>query len=186
LPTAEVELISAAGVVRIKFDPSVTSTAITETLLEGSLIKAAFVVRSLDGSIFVDAHLSESVAARTFTQTNPTRVSVELQPIPGEAPEFPMVGTTVVVTGPSSRSVEYPIIVTGYARTFEANVIGRVSSATDAGSEAVTTAADYLQMWGEFRLEISAGPGGDITIFVGEDSPIDGEPIGVEFMVSSG
>ena len=186
LPLAEVELIAGAGILRIKFDPSVTSTAITDSILEGSLIERTYVVRSLDGSIFVDAHLAASVAARTFAQRNPTRVAVELRPFDAEPSGFPLIGETIVVTGPATKSVEYPIVVTGYARTFEANVIGRLFSSAGAETEAVTTAADYLTTWGEFRLELTEGPGGDVTIFVGEDSPVDGTPIGVEFMVSSG
>lgn len=186
LPIAEVELIADSGILRIKFDGVVTSSAITDSVLEGSLVERAYVVRSLDGSIFVDAHLSAAVAARTFTRQNPARVVVELQPIDAPAAEFPHVGGLVIVTGPTSLSVEYPIVVTGYARTFEANVIARLFSESGSEAEARTTAADYLQMWGEYRLEIADGPGGDVTIFVGEDSAKDGTPVGVEFVVSAG
>ena len=186
LPIAQVELIANSGIVRIKFDASVASSAVTDSILEGSLVDRAYVVRSLDGSIFVDAHLSRAVAARTFVRQNPARVAVELQPFDAPAAEFPHVGGLVVVTGPTALSVEYPIMVTGYARTFEANVIARLFSESGTETEVFTTAAEYVQMWGEYRLEIVDGPGGDVTIFVGEDSPLDGTPQGVEFVVSAG
>jgi hypothetical protein len=186
LPLTEVELIADAGVIRFTLPASVTRSAITDSVLEGTLIERAYVVRSETGGIFIDAHLSAEAAARTFVQRNPARIGVEVLARDGEAPEFPKVGGLVVVTGPNAGSVEYPIIVTGYARTFEANVIARLFSDTGTETEVFTTAADYLDLWGAFTLTIETGPGGDVTIFVGEDSAIDGSPLGVEFMVSAG
>ncbi len=186
LPSAEVELIAASGIVRIKFDPLVGVSAITDSILEGDLVDRAYVVRSLDGSIFVDAHLRGAVAARTFTRQNPARVAVELQPIDAAGPLFPLRGGLVVVTGPTVGSLEYPIEITGYARTFEGTVLARVLTETGTETEVFTTAADSVQLWGEFSLVIEDGPGGDITIFVGEESPVDGSESGVEVEVSAG
>ena len=187
LPVAEVELIAASGVIRITFASSVTHSAITDSILEGTLIERAYVVRALDGSIFVDAHLSAAVAARTFVRQDPARVAVEVQPIASQPAAFPRVGGLVVVTGPTAGSIEYPITLTGYSRTFEANVIARLCCDTSGGvTQVATTAADYLELWGEFSITIDDGPGGDVTIFVGEDSPEDGTPIGVDFMFSAG
>ena len=188
LPVAEVELIAASGVIRITFAPTVTHSAITDSILEGNLIERAYVVRGLDGSIFVDAHLSVGVAARTFVRQNPLRVAVEVQAAAVDPPQFPKVGGLVVVTGPTSGSVEYPITVTGYSRTFEANVIVRLLSSSGTEAEVFTTAADYLELWGEFMVTIEGGigPGGDVTIFVGEESAEDGTLMGIEFMVSAG
>ena len=122
-PRAEVELIAASGIIRIKFDASVTASALTDSILEGSLVERAYVVRALDGSIFIDAHLSTTAAARTYVRQNPIRVAIEIQPTDGEPTDFPKVGGLVVVTEPPARVVEYPITIRGYARTFEATVV---------------------------------------------------------------
>ena len=186
LPRAEVELIAASGIIRIKFDASVTASALTDSILEGSLVERAYVVRALDGSIFIDAHLSTTAAARTYVRQNPIRVAIEIQPTDGEPTDFPKVGGLVVVTEPPARVVEYPITIRGYARTFEATVVARIASESGVTAEAFTTAADYLELWGEFAVTLDDGPGGDVVIFVGEDSAEDGTPVGVEFMVSAG
>lgn len=186
LPIVEVELIAASGVVRVTFEGTVTGSAITDSILEGSLIERAYVVRTLDGRIFVDAHLSAAVTARTFVQTNPARVAVEVQPIEAETAAFPMRAGLVVVTGPTAGSIEYPVTVTGYARTFEGTVLARLFSDTGTETEVFTTAADHVDLWGEFSLVIEEGPGGDVTIFVGEESPEDGSLTGIEFQVSAG
>ena len=47
-PVADVELLSAAGVVRIRFGPTVTGTEVTDSVLGGRLAERAFVVRGLD------------------------------------------------------------------------------------------------------------------------------------------
>jgi hypothetical protein len=51
----------------------------------------------------------------------------------------------------------------------------------------VTSAADYIEMWGEFRLEIEAGPSGRVTLFVGDYPPLDdAPPEGVELEFVAG
>ena len=186
-PVADVELLSAAGVVRIRFGPAVTGTEVTDSVLGGRLAERAFVVRGLDGGIFVDVHLSAEVAARAYLREDTGALVVELRDLGGPAPGFPVVSRFVVVTGPTGRFVDYPLAVTGYARTFEANVIGEFR--TDEGREivAVTSAADYIEMWGEFRLEIEAGPSGRVTLFVGDYPPLDdAPPEGVELEFVAG
>ena len=186
-PVADVELLSAAGVVRIRFGPTVTGTEVTDSVLGGHLAERAFVVRGLDGASFVDVHLSAEVAARAYLREDTGALVVELRDLGGSGARFPVVSRSVVVTGPTTRVVEYPLAVTGYARTFEANVIGEFR--TDEGREivAVTSAADYIEMWGEFRLEIEEGPSGRVTLFVGDYPPLDdAPPEGVELEFVAG
>jgi len=179
LPSAEVELIASAGVIRVKFDETVTASAITDSVLEGAFVERAFVVLAADGSIYVDAHLSGVVAARTFLRQNPARIAVEMQTIDGEASGFPKVNESLVVTGPSERVVEYPIVVTGYARTADAQVVATVLQGTGTESEVIVTTADPAQLWGEFTITVDEGPGGDIVVRIGE-------PPGIELNVSAG
>ena len=185
LPVTEVELLPHSGVVRIRFDRTVVTTTVTDSVLEGRFVERAFVVRGLDGWLFVDVHLAAEVAARAFVREDTGALAVELWDLGGPGPRFPEVSQFVVVTSPTTRAVDYPLVVTGYSRTFEANVIGEFR--TDEGREiaAVTSAADYIEMWGEFRLEIEEGPAGLITLFVGDYPPVDGAPpegVELEFM----
>ena len=85
-------------------------------------------------------------------------------------PPPPVVVTTVVGVEP-----EFPLTVEGYSRTFEANVLARI----DGELVALTTAADWVETWGEFQLVIESGPDSPEELFVGSDSPRDGSPEGV-------
>ena len=167
------ELIPHSGLVRITFDRSVATTAVTDAVLDGGLAERAFVVRGLDGRILVDVHLSTGATGVRVWEDRGA-LTVEIWDDGKPAPRLPEVSKFVVVTSPTTREVEYPFVVTGYARMFEANVIGEIIL-PDGGREvvAVTSAADYIEMWGEFRLEITGGPTGLITLFVGAYPPIE-------------
>jgi len=52
--------------------------------------------------------------------------------------------------------------------------------------EEVTSAADYLVTWGEYRFEVPGGPTGNVEVFVGEDSPEDGHERGAHFNLEMG
>jgi NAD(P)H-flavin reductase len=82
---------------------------------------------------------------------------------------------------PRGGGVTYPIVIRGYARTFEANVQAWIEQheAMIASTKVHATAADWATTWGEFELTIPHGPDGDVTLFVGEESAKDGAPIGV-------
>ena len=179
-------MLPDAGLVRIRFDNAVGSTAVTESLIESALVRQAYVVRGLDGSMFVDLHLSASAGVRAGEARNPARVSVELRPDGEPGPTGATVGSNIVVTEPARRTVEYPIVVRGYARTFEAAVLARLSADGSAVDEYFTSAADWLDTWGEFVFEVPAGPGGELRLFVGEDSAADGTPHGVTLELSAG
>jgi hypothetical protein len=66
------------------------------------------------------------------------------------------------------------MVVEGYARTFEATVVLRIRQGNRLEVEDVTSAADHLITWGEYRFDVPDGPNGRVDIFVGEDSPEDG------------
>ncbi len=74
------------------------------------------------------------------------------------------------VPGPA----EYPLAVTGYARTFEANVLARLVQEGSIADVSFTTATDWLEAWGEFTISFTGGPTGEVTLLVGEESPRDG------------
>lgn len=97
-----------------------------------------------------------------------------------------MVSDAAVVVTPTGRSAEYPLLIEGYARTFEATVLLRIRQGNRVEAEEVTPAADYLITWGEYRFEVSGGPNGKVDVFVGEDSPEDGTERGAHFTLVVG
>lgn len=166
------------GILRIQLSEAVTLTAVADTTFDGDLIERAYAVRDRAGSLFVDLVLASSVEARAAALESPARVVVDVVPGRGDLDSFPAIGENIVVISPLSGEASYPLGVAGYSRTFEANVVARIRSG-DAAAEFFTTATDYLETWGVFEMEFEAGPLGQVELFVGEDSPVDGSERGV-------
>jgi hypothetical protein len=174
-----------AGIVRITLPEEVTASAIADLTFDGTAIRRAFVVRTRDEDLAVDLHLAATavVVVRSMGTRSPAQVLVDVKPdaegIARTAP--PAIGDNVVVLSPGPGPITYPITITGYARTFEGTVVARlVDEEGTVVAEETTTAADWLDAWGEFALTLTDGPTGPIVLFVGEDSPEDGHEAGVQ------
>jgi len=180
------ELLRDRGIVRLRLDDLVASTAIADRVVERELVDRVYVVRSLDGYLFVDIHLGSAVLARASVTRSPAAVIVDLQAGGPELTARPVVSDATVVIAPTGSKAEYPLIVSGYARTFEATVVLRLRQGNRLDVEDVTSSADYLITWGEYRFDIANGPNGKVDIFVGEDSPEDGTERGARFTLVLG
>ena len=180
------ELLRDQGIIRLRLDDLVTSTAIADRVVERELVDRVYVVRSLDGDLYVDIHLGSPVLARASINRSPAEVIVDLRSGGPELEARPVVADSAVVVAPTGHEAEYPLIVEGYARTFEAAVVLRIRVANQLDIEEVTSAADYLVTWGEYRFEVPGGPTGNVEVFVGEDSPEDGHERGAHFNLEMG
>lgn len=180
------ELLRDQGIIRLRLAEGVTSTAIADRVVEHDLVDRVYVVRSLDEDLYVDIHLGSAVQARASINRSPAQVIVDLKAGGPELEARPIVTDVAVVITPTEPSAEYPLIVTGYARTFEATVVMRIRQDNLLDIEDVTSAADYLITWGEFRFEVAEGPDGMVDVFVGEDSPSDGSERGANFILMMG
>lgn len=185
LPPVEVELMADAGLLRMSFDPAVQTTSITDASFSGGPFHSVYVVRGLDGRLFVDAHLFRSVEAAA--EAGPSRLTVVLRSADGHPSSTPAVSSSTVVTSPARRDgVSYPIAVAGYARNFEANVIGFTTGPDGtAGPVYFTSSADYIQTWGEFRLLIEDGPAGPVTLSAGDYDAESGDFHGVQLPLTA-
>jgi hypothetical protein len=181
LSRVRVEFLRDLRVIRVYLPPDVVSTAITENRFTGDYTSAAYVVRSLhDAQLYVDLHLRSPAVARATVQTAPALVVVELRGGGPMMPPAPLEGANVVVlTPPREGRVSYPLEITGYGRTFEANVVAQLKREGRLLGSARANAADYASAWGEFRMRIDDGPKGTMQLFVGEFSAEDGAPRGV-------
>jgi hypothetical protein len=84
-----------------------------------------------------------------------------------------------VVLQPRPGTASYPLTVTGYARTFEANVVVRLERDGDDVYDDFTTATAWTDAWGHYSFTIPDGPTGPVVLHVGEYSARDGTWDGV-------
>lgn len=183
--SVEAEVLAELGIIRIHLDPSIVSTAVVDHTFESDLVQSAYTVRSVEGGVYIDIHLAGGAAARAHLERSPARVIVDLVPA-DESTASAAVGERIVVTAPVGRLAVYPLFVRGYARTFEGNVIARLHKEGRDPLETFATAADYLEMWGEFEMVFEEGPAGPVDLEVGNVNAESGIFEGVElFLVIS-
>jgi hypothetical protein len=157
----------------------VDATVITDQLVETQLVDRIYVVRSLDGGMFIDFHLTEPTQARVEAGASPARLILTMRPGLVPLSGFSTIGERVVVTSPPAGSTVDPFLtVSGYSRTFEAVVLLIGTVGNEVVVERSTTAADWTETWGEFRSTINL-PSGPVSLFVGESSAQDGALEGV-------
>ncbi|MGB7860078.1 MAG: Gmad2 immunoglobulin-like domain-containing protein, partial [Acidimicrobiia bacterium] len=75
-------------------------------------------------------------------------------------------------------STESPVLIEGYARTFESNVLIIATAGDQVVAEEFTTAADSVATWGQFRAQVELPPG-ETALFIGDENQEDGGLEGV-------
>lgn len=176
-PSVIVDYLPSLQVLRIHLD--VERTVLTDQLVETAFVDRLYVVRALDGGMFVDLHLANPTQARAEVSNSPARLIVELQS--GNEPFDGVAATSdfaVVVVPPEGSEVGGTVEVSGYTRTFESNVLIIATSGDELVAETNTTAADSVETWGEFEASLELPPG-DVSIFAGEESADDAGLVGV-------
>ncbi|NOT34358.1 MAG: hypothetical protein HOP12_09335 [Candidatus Eisenbacteria bacterium] len=172
---SRVELLRGQGVLRVWLPGRIERAAMTETWLSNDLLVGAYVVHSMEGQRFVDVHLRAPAVARAWQDDRTAAIVIEFEaggdPLPAAAAR----GARVVLMLPRAGPTGYPLQVWGYARTFEANVVAELMVDGRIVQDTFTTAADYVEMWGEFRLMLPGGPSGEIELRVGEGNAETGE-----------
>lgn len=163
-----VEIRRDLGVVRVWLPKEVDAGAMTETFWAGEIASDAFLVRSIDGGCFVDVHLRVPAVARVWETALPAALVLDLRPGGDPVPERATRNTQVVLLTPRGGEATYPLVIGGYARTFEANVVLRLMQHGKSVRDTFTTASDYVYMWGEFRLVLPTGPAGALELQAGQ------------------
>ncbi len=183
---SRLEFSTEQGIVRIMMPRGVTVTGIADVRMEGNLIHRAFVVRSRNGDLVVDLHISgdRPIEARGLLIGSPARLVIDIRP--GQANETfgtarPTIGADMVVLSPAPGPVEYPLRIRGYARTLDDVVVSTVIGIGESVERRIT-AAPSRDAWGEFAVTISEGPSGDIRLEVTTDRPGD---IGVSISLTT-
>ena len=176
-PAASAEFLRQSAIFRVFLDVEVT--AVTDQLVQSPLVDRVFVVRRPDRSLFVDLHLVQPAVGRLVVSSTPGQLLVELAPGGADYEALSAFAANVVVVTPASGPVEVPIEITGYSRNFEANTLARVTQGTDVLDEDFTTAADWVETWGEYSITLDPVGTGEAELFVGEQSAQDGSDRGI-------
>ncbi|REK40372.1 MAG: hypothetical protein DWQ20_01945 [Actinobacteria bacterium] len=176
-PSTTARFLDGERIIRITLE--IDSTVITDQLIETRLVDRIYVVRGLDGAMFVDLHLREKANARIAVSNSPARLTLELNPGSGDiGPPPALSDRTVLVVPPDEATVDGEFEVAGYARVFEASVLIVATRGNEVIFSQATPAADWTETWGEFETEVTLAPGA-VNLFVGEQSPQDGSLQGV-------
>ncbi|HSJ82403.1 MAG TPA: Gmad2 immunoglobulin-like domain-containing protein [Acidimicrobiia bacterium] len=183
-PTIVLDFIETRQVLRIW--TAADSTVVTDHLVETPLVDRMFVVRALAGGMFIDLHLKDPAQARAETTNSPASLTLEMQGGIQPFDSSAVYAGNTVLTDPQDggkAAAGVPLEVKGYSRVFEATMHIVATVDGEMVAETSTTAAEWTETWGEFTSSIQLPPG-DVSLFVGEQSPDDGEPTGVTIDVT--
>ena len=182
-PSVVVEYLATRQVIRVFL--GVDRTVITDQRIETELVDRLYVVRALDGGMFIDFHLAKPAEARARITNSPAKLTLQLQP--GNLPfdgSAALSEHAVVVEPPDGSVRSASVRASGYARTFEGNVLIIATAGDSVVAETNAVAADWVETWGEFKTRLNV-PAGEISIFVGESDPRDGSLSGVTIRMTS-
>lgn len=164
-----VSVISYAGVVRIGLPSEIVGTAIADTLLEGSLIHSAYVIRDED-VLTIDIHGVDGIpiTARAFTTTSPASLIIDVARSATDAVPVGVTATsTAIVVSPTPGPSEYPIVVEGYvAPGFRSIHVQLLESGEPVADTSMALDGD-TDAWQHFTSAIDDGPIGTAVVFVG-------------------
>ncbi len=176
-PNVSVAYVDDAPIIRVSLDTD--ETVITDQLVETPMVDRLYVVKAIDGGMFIDIHLAAPAQARVTVESSPARLILDLQPGIVDYPTRAALSALTVVVSPSDISTgSSPVSIRGYARTFESNVLLIATAGGEVVAEDFTTAADSESTWGEFRTNIVLPPG-EVSLFVGEEDQEHGGLEGV-------
>ncbi len=162
-----VSLQAGRGIVRIELPAGVDASSIADTVVDGEMITAAYVVELLSGTLAVDLHLSTSgaVAVRAFPAVSPVRIVVDLRSDgSGPAATPPAVVGDLVLVTPRDGPADYPLDVSGYVRddTVDLQVFLAPESPDRIPGEVAIAGSDGT--WSEFRTVYEDGPAGTVEL----------------------
>ena len=180
-----VSVISYAGVIRVVLPTEIVGTAIADTLLEGTLVHAAYVVRD-EHMLSIDIHGVDGIPieARAFTTTSPASLIIDIARSTTDAVPVGVTATgTAVVTSPTPGPSEYPIVVEGYVAPSFKSIHVQLLDSSEPVADTSMALDGSTDAWQHFTSTIDEGPIGDAVVFVGtvdgSGRPDDGAAVSV-------
>lgn len=169
-PTVSGTLVPESGLLRVALGAPVATSPIADQSVETDLVRRIYVVRDLDGSLFLDLHLATAVVARVSSRAGPARLVIDLSPTGGPSDTRPVVTSDLVVTEPTGGNVRYPLTVFGYRRGGATEVEATITRADGSTVSASGVAAPHDDVWGAFVLLFPDGPKGAAVLEIGDVS----------------
>jgi hypothetical protein len=165
-PRAAGVVLRDLGVLRLSLGSTVVETAVLDQLVDSVFIKAVFVVRDPNGSLFIDIHLAAAAEARLLAASGPAMVMVDFRSAGDAYPSRPLVTDRVVVIDPTGGAVSAPLTVTGYQRASE--VILPTLTAADGSSRQVAASgqAGGVESWVSFAHVFADPPAGEVILTI--------------------
>lgn len=166
-PEVSGEMLRDKGILRLRLhslrsvDPGASDVA-----FDSPLVREAFAIFAPGGEdILIDIHLASPALAAVSLERDPAGVVVSLQHEIGDVPRAPIREDRVLVLEPRPDGdgvfeAEWPLTVSGYARTFEANVVFRVRDGEKIIYEDYTTATSWTDTWGWYEHSIDGTDSG--------------------------
>lgn len=184
VPEVTIDHLESFQVIRI--DLGVSTAVITDQLVETALVDRLYVVRGIEGGMFVDLHLSAPAAARARIDSSPARLTVDLRPGFVDFAGTSVTDDRMVVVSPGTGATVDPVArFMGYSRAVDANITLIVTQNGVVVTEARATAAGLEGTWGEFRHELGLPPG-NVSVFVGQIGDEEEGPDGVTLDLAVG
>ena len=185
-PTA-VSIIEFAGIVRVVFPAETTATAVADTLFDGELVDRAFVIRGLAEGLTLDirAAVEVPIRARAFTTTSPSTLVIDIARGPDESARAGVSSSqTAVVITPVRGPNLYPLTVEGYAAPGMRVVHLLLGADEDETLDRAIALEGRPDAWQAIRTDLSDGPSGHATLFVGSvdaaGRPVDGATVSLD------
>lgn len=176
-PSTTVEFLGTRQVIRVRLTTS--ESIVIDQLVESALVDRLYVVRALDGGMFIDFHLAAPAQALARVQNSPAALLLDLQPstLPFEG-QAVVSARTVVVEPPDGSELGTRFGISGYSRADQGQVLIIARAGDSVVEQTTAVAADWATMWGEFSTSLEV-PAGETSLFVGEEDPADGSLSGV-------
>ncbi len=156
--------IRDAGVLRVTLGSRVEQSHVSDQVIGTKLVDRVFVVRSLDGTVFVDIHLAAPALARVSSGRGPGRALVDLRPGGGAYTNPALATPAVVVVEPAGGAVTFPFSVGGYVRGDIPLIEATLTSGSGETSETSVPPATDEDLWRSFVVLFPNGPTGAVTL----------------------
>lgn len=165
-----VEYNATSGVIRVSLPAQVNRSAVADSLVDGDLVKRAYVVATGE-TLAVDVHLAAggSFALRAYEVDSPSRIVIDIKEDPDATPVLgATAGSSIVVATPAAGPVQTSFVVEGYVKgpydSVTANLVSQVDGALAATQTATPVADDAL--WREFTVPMRQVPPSPLLLVV--------------------
>lgn len=171
-----------SGILHVSLPEEMRTTAVADSLLEGSVASRVYATRDVEGMLAIDVHLTPDrpVEARVFEVGSPIRLVIDLKAAGGVSRVLaePTVARDVVLLTPAPGAALYPLRIAGYARPDVDSLLVELNE-----GETLLMGRSYVMVadrdaWKAFDIRLTDGPSGAVDLFVGPVDALD-EPAGV-------